>query len=167
MVERSCFDIVGLFNERLKTTQDVEMWFRILSHYDIGHLAEKLTKERVHPNQCSKTILVHEKEKFITYLNIFEQIGMSALFTEHQMSTRPRDLARAYSWLADTMATNRKWHSFADMQYKKSIELYPSFSNPARLKLELNKVSQLLHFAFRKLKPVIYNLIKFLPKKAI
>jgi hypothetical protein len=53
MVERSCFYIVGLFNEQLKTTQDSEMWLRILSQFDIGRVQEKLVNERHHKRQGS------------------------------------------------------------------------------------------------------------------
>jgi glycosyltransferase involved in cell wall biosynthesis len=155
MVERTCFDTVGYFNEQLRTTQDGEMWFRILSQYEIGHLREKLTKERVHLNQGSKTISSFEKEKYDTYLKLFEQIGLPALFFNDKRGSQPYKLARGYTWLGDTMAYHRRWFSFADEQYRKAVTIYPSFHNPARLKRIFNKGFHATYLIYKKLKPII------------
>ena len=45
LLPRDCFGDVGLFNERLKTTQDYEFWFRLLrNHYEFKHVPEILIK---------------------------------------------------------------------------------------------------------------------------
>lgn len=41
------------FNERLRTTQDYDLWFRMARGYRFVHLAERLVKSRSHPEQGS------------------------------------------------------------------------------------------------------------------
>ncbi len=56
LVPKNCFDRVGLFNERLRTTQDCDMWFRIASDYDVVHMPASLIKSREHPEQGTFTM---------------------------------------------------------------------------------------------------------------
>lgn len=51
LIPKACFDIVGLFNEKLKTTQDYEMWFRLARKYKFKHIRDTLIKSRLHPEQ--------------------------------------------------------------------------------------------------------------------
>jgi glycosyltransferase involved in cell wall biosynthesis len=135
MVDRACFDRVGLFNENLRTTQDVEMWFRILRCYEIGRLAEKLTQERTFPGQGSRTVVSHETEKVATYTRLFQDMDVAELFPEYtDIASQPRTIAQLYTWFGDTMALYRGWYTFADEQYKQAMYIYPSWRNLARLR---------------------------------
>ena len=51
LIPKNCFDSIGLFNEQLKTTQDLEMWFRMAKKYEFIHIAAPLIKVRLHHNQ--------------------------------------------------------------------------------------------------------------------
>lgn len=51
LVPIECFNRVGYFDERLKTTQDCDMWFRIANFYDVIHMPISLIKIREHPAQ--------------------------------------------------------------------------------------------------------------------
>jgi glycosyltransferase involved in cell wall biosynthesis len=51
LVPRSCFEVVGTFDTRLKTTQDYDLWFRMAKKYDFLHIPKVLVKSRVHPEQ--------------------------------------------------------------------------------------------------------------------
>ncbi len=53
LVPRSCFEAVGPFDERLKTTQDYAMWFAMAARFDFVHVPEIVLRSRVHPRQGS------------------------------------------------------------------------------------------------------------------
>ena len=136
LIERSSFDTVGLFNEEYRYTQDTEMWIRMLRRFEIGRVPEKLLKSRVHPNQGSRNVEPHVAEELIMYKEAFEKLAITDVFPEFAQSTNhERCMARAYKWFGDTMAFYRRRYTFADEQYRQSVALWPSWSNPARLKL--------------------------------
>ncbi|MDP1620903.1 MAG: glycosyltransferase [Bacteroidales bacterium] len=54
LIPKTAFDNVGLFDERLKVTQDFEMWFRLVSKYPLYYINKSLIKYRTHSNQGSK-----------------------------------------------------------------------------------------------------------------
>jgi len=137
LIERACFDKVGLFNEKLRYTQDAEMWFRMLRHFEVGRVPGKLTKYRTHPDQGSRrNVEAHTAEKQAMYKQAFEDLGVAGVFPElAEPANDPRVVAWAYQWLGDTMALRQGLYSFADEQYRQSVALWPSWRNPARLKL--------------------------------
>ena len=57
LVPKTVFEDVGLFNERLRTVQDNDMWMRAhLAGIDFVHIPEVLIKSRVHPEQGQSTL---------------------------------------------------------------------------------------------------------------
>ena len=55
LIPKKCFEVVGLFNESLKTTQDNELWLRIAKKgFKFKYLPEILLKSRSHDKQGSK-----------------------------------------------------------------------------------------------------------------
>lgn len=54
MIRRSCFDVIGLFDPKIKIVEDVDMWIRIASRYHFGLVREVLVKYRQHPDNKSK-----------------------------------------------------------------------------------------------------------------
>ena len=75
LIPKSIFDRIGLFNERLKTTQDNEMWLRIAkSGIPFVHQARLLVCSRVHPNQGNvrwRDVHRREKERFFFWAKGF------------------------------------------------------------------------------------------------
>lgn len=51
LVPKICFEDTGLFDEKLKTSQDYDMWFRMAKQYDFVHIPDVLMKSRVHEEQ--------------------------------------------------------------------------------------------------------------------
>jgi hypothetical protein len=150
MIERSCFEKVGLFCEHLKYTQDTEMWLRLLHHFEIGRVPEKLGKERSHPGQGSFNTKIHRAEAQDMYTQVFKEPGVAGVFPELAKSADdPKVVARVYMWLGDTMAIHRGWYAFADEQYIRAIALDPSWNNPARMKRVINYVRRLLRPGYR------------------
>jgi len=76
LVPRAVFDEVGLFNERLRTVQDNDMWLRVyLAGIDFVHIPEVLIKSRVHPEQGQLTLgAVNKIETIQFYRWAFEAL---------------------------------------------------------------------------------------------
>jgi len=68
LIPKKCFEIAGLFNESLKTTQDNELWLRIVKNgFKFKYLPEILLKSRSHDKQGSKIMKDcqnYEKDNF-------------------------------------------------------------------------------------------------------
>jgi glycosyltransferase involved in cell wall biosynthesis len=54
LIRKSCFDHVGLWDERLRWA-DYHMWLRISRHYKIDYVPKVLTAYRQHSTQCTRT----------------------------------------------------------------------------------------------------------------
>ncbi len=54
LIPKSAFEDCGVFNEKLKTTQDYDLWFRMRYKYTFRHMSSILIKSRQHDNQDSK-----------------------------------------------------------------------------------------------------------------
>ena len=158
LIDRGCFDHVGLFSEELKYTQDGEMWLRLIRHYDIGHLPEKLVKQRMHPGQGSVGMrTAHRSEVKSLFQRIFTEWGIAVIFPEcgGEVSD-PRVMARACTWFGDTMAFYRGFYDLADEQYHISKTLWPSWHNPARVRLLFG--SQIFFFPKRLYHYILWRL---------
>jgi glycosyltransferase involved in cell wall biosynthesis len=156
LIERSCFEKVGLFSERLRYTQDIEMWLRFLRHFEIGRVPEKLGKQRVHFVQGSRNLESHTTETQEMFKRMFENLLTDRIFPEFStFGDEPKVKARAYTWLGDTMAFQRAWYAFAREQYRRAISLDPSWQNPARMKIILNPMWSFLRFGYRRLRSLL------------
>jgi len=135
MIDRSCFEQVGLFSEQWRYTQDTNMWLRLSNRYEIGHMDESLVKQRDHANQGSTNVRASNDEAQIMYGDVFSEIGVAGIFPEMSaVATTPQAVAKAYVWFGDTMALRRQRYTFANEQYKKAMYIYPSWRNLARLR---------------------------------
>ncbi len=56
LVPSACFAEVGLFDQALRTSQDVEMIYRLASRYAFYHLPEKLVQVRLHEMMGQVTV---------------------------------------------------------------------------------------------------------------
>ncbi len=73
LVPKACFEAVGLFDERLGTTQDYAMWFALAARFDFVHVPEILIRSRVHPRQGSLT-LTTLSEKNALYARFLDRL---------------------------------------------------------------------------------------------
>lgn len=74
LFHRKHFDRVGLFNEKLDTTQDYDMWFRLFRNQSIKHVNCPLVTVRHHDNQGSKTKVHHKSERDDLFVAIVKQL---------------------------------------------------------------------------------------------
>lgn len=79
LIPKACFDATGLFNGRLRTTQDYEMWFRMARTCRFVHVPEVFLKSRLHPEQGSKSMDLHVAECNDLYVWALTE------FTEHEI----------------------------------------------------------------------------------
>ncbi|ACM19815.1 glycosyltransferase [Geotalea daltonii FRC-32] len=70
LIPRKCFTEVGYFKESLRTTQDYDLWFRLLQKgFAFTHLPEILIQSRFHNEQGTHSLYaVHLKEAEQLYL---------------------------------------------------------------------------------------------------
>lgn len=55
LIPRTAFVGAGIFND-LRTTQDYDLWFRMIRKHQFVHMPEILVRSRLHPNQGSRSI---------------------------------------------------------------------------------------------------------------
>jgi len=127
LIEKSCFDIVGLFHEHLKYTQDTNMWLRILQKFEIGHVPLILTKNRIHSEQGSNNIKEHIDEAKMMYEIFYKNVSVNELFPEN-MGKSGRYSPEIYKllWYGKTVAHKRKWFDIANEKYRYAGLLDPS-----------------------------------------
>ncbi|MBP2688688.1 MAG: glycosyl transferase family 2 [Deltaproteobacteria bacterium] len=54
LLPRRCFEQSGLFDERLKASQDYDLWFRMARRYPFIHVPEVLLRSRMHAGQGTR-----------------------------------------------------------------------------------------------------------------
>lgn len=54
LLHKACFEKIGYFNTELKQALDIEYWYRIMPHFNIGFADEALIKFRIHGKQASQ-----------------------------------------------------------------------------------------------------------------
>jgi len=62
LIPKKCFEEIGIFDTRLKATQDYDLWLKMFPSYKIIFVPEILVKSRIHSEQGSKKIPVAKKE---------------------------------------------------------------------------------------------------------
>lgn len=72
LIHKSHFDRVGLFDESLKTTQDYDMWFRMLRGQKVVFINDVLLSSRSHAAQESK-VGYHQKNSFDLWKGMIDQ----------------------------------------------------------------------------------------------
>jgi glycosyltransferase involved in cell wall biosynthesis len=53
LFRKQCLDVVGLFDETMRATEDRDLWFRIAERYEIAYIDEILAHSRVTPGSMS------------------------------------------------------------------------------------------------------------------
>lgn len=56
LIPKRAFQEVGLFDEKLRTTQDYDLWFKMARRYRFVHVPEILIQSRDHAEQGTKTL---------------------------------------------------------------------------------------------------------------
>lgn len=76
LIHREHFARVGLFDEGKKTTQDYDMWFRLMRGQPVHFCAACDTRSRIHPNQGSRTMAgIHQLECEQLWRTLFDAVS--------------------------------------------------------------------------------------------
>lgn len=75
LIHKSHFDRVGMFDEGLKTVQDIEMWFRLFRGQRSLFVPERLYKVREHAEAGNHTIPSYYSETCRLYKNLIGQMS--------------------------------------------------------------------------------------------
>lgn len=77
LVPRSCFGGEGPFDERLRATQDYDLWFRLAGRHEFLHMRTELLLSRNHPGQGTRSMpevcLDEGNRNFIRFLDVLER----------------------------------------------------------------------------------------------
>lgn len=112
LIPKSHFDRVGLFDVRLKTTQDYELWFRMFRGATIKFHPGIYLKSRVHSNQTGKTNYDHTDEcerLWISMLNGVTNEEMCAMEgTPYHFYIRTAEFLKYHSTYSEAEEYTRK-----------------------------------------------------------
>lgn len=75
LIHKSHFDRVGMFDEGLRTVQDIEMWFRLFRGQKSLFVPERLYKVREHAEAGNHTIPSYYSETCRLYKNLIGQLS--------------------------------------------------------------------------------------------
>jgi hypothetical protein len=76
LIPRACFEIVGQFDQRLKTTQDYALWHKMIRRFEFIHIPEILVKYRIHGQQRSSLVRdIAEKEGNALWIDMMESLS--------------------------------------------------------------------------------------------
>lgn len=99
LIPRKAFDECDKFDERLRTTQDYDMWFRLAEKYRFVHLPSVLVKARRHAGQGSVTM----RDMAVTECNsLLSGFVESLTKTELETATH-RPLSIVYAEIAENL----------------------------------------------------------------
>lgn len=87
LIPKEAFYETGFFNEKLKTTQDYELWFRMAKSFSFVHLPQCLVKARSHPEQGS----IKMSQLATTEINHL-YIGFLSELTKNELSQLPHKI---------------------------------------------------------------------------
>ena len=100
LIKRECFDTIGKFDEKLRYTQDYEIWFRIAQQYELALFPMRLAKTRLHlaqtgnikRNQCA----VEFRQTRIKLLNMTNSLELFPEFNNASISKLKKHVLGIY-----------------------------------------------------------------------
>lgn len=81
LIPKKCFFEVGFFDEKLKTTQDYDLWYRMFPNYKICYINEWLVKSRTHSEQGSNKITSAKDEASELWIRMLSSLSDEDIFT--------------------------------------------------------------------------------------
>lgn len=117
LINKKCFEEVGLFDENLRTTNDYEMWIRLFKKFESYLIEEPLIQYRIHENQDTQKSPFVISESNELWSNIINNI------TENEIKNWGVDPYSIYMDLYFQMFYS-KFDKAAKLAYEKAKELY-------------------------------------------
>jgi len=137
LLQKKCFTEVGYFAENLRTTQDYDLWFKLLQNgYEFIHMPEVLISSRWHEEQGTRTLYkIAHREIEALYVNavdmFYDDIARMPVTTIMELIVDLR--ARKLGKTANHMLKSIKFRNRA--LYQQLYGLYADRLRKSRLKL--------------------------------
>ena len=129
LIHKDCFNKAGLWNEANRTTQDDEMWLRLVKHYPIYFMQDKLCKSRQHAEQATlKSAKQHLKDKYKYFKWILQEFDIS-WFSPPGSEDSSWMRSQTYIWIGDYAGRVGSFDG-AHLCYKYAVKAHP-FSKEA------------------------------------
>jgi glycosyltransferase involved in cell wall biosynthesis len=161
LIHRSCFDKVGLLNERLRTAQDVDITIRLLANFDALHIDLPLALRRDHAesgfNMMRQAVSVEFDNLVESYI---VEKGLDFFFPNLVSSNR---IAKAYNELANHLL--HKSDNLPRIYYERSISSNFSLLNPALFKKMIGINATKILYRCRH--SLMYRIHKFIGKREL
>jgi glycosyltransferase involved in cell wall biosynthesis len=127
LIDRAALIDAGLFNESNRTTQDLEMWLRLVERNPIHLIPGVLAQFRQHAQAGSQTETRYQRDKDELFARILERYD-AAYFDP--AATTPRLRAELYWFLATNAMSRQSWGG-ARLAVARAWREWPSPRNPA------------------------------------
>lgn len=134
LIPKILFDRYGLFDESLKTTQDYDLWFKMIRHEKFIHISQILIQSRQHPEQDTfkhQNVLSEANELWIR---------MMKSLTKKEMLSCERNLFDFYYKMYLFLANNSPYKIATEYAFQMAKE--ESFANYMLCKLKIRKLTQ-------------------------
>jgi glycosyltransferase involved in cell wall biosynthesis len=159
LIPRECFKREGLFDEKLRTSQDYDFWFRLAPHYEFIHIPESLIHSRVHGEQGTIIMsTVHMREA-----NDYLVRGMRGIVADQEMTTEGEDAARL---LRGECAVDFRRRGFVTAGATAFADFRRS-SGGGRLCLDSRYRSIFLKYQLCLLRRIFHLVLSFLPARGV
>ena len=127
MIDRAVLIEAGLFNESNRTTQDLEMWLRLVERNPIHIIPDVLAQFRRHPEAGSQTETRYQRDKDELFARILKRYDAPYF---DPAATTPRLRADLYWFVAVNAMSRQSWGG-ARLAIARAWREWPSPRNPA------------------------------------
>jgi glycosyltransferase involved in cell wall biosynthesis len=124
LIHKDCFNKAGLWNEKNRTTQDDEMWLKLVKHYPIYFMQDRLCKSRKHAEQGTiRLAKQHLRDKYEYFRWILQEFDICWFFPSDSMDSALLR-SQTYIWIGDYAGRVGSFDG-ARLCYKYAIKAYP------------------------------------------
>jgi glycosyltransferase involved in cell wall biosynthesis len=113
MFRRECVERLGVFDEELNYTADLDFWYRVLSHYEVRHVKEFLVGYRWHERNDSRNDARYQYYREKLFKKLLRNPDITSLF--------PGETAQTAHLKLGKMLTVKRLFSLAEEQYRKAF----------------------------------------------
>jgi len=130
LYDRRCLDVVGMYDESRRYTQDADMLLRLARRFPLVHVPRKLVKVREHPDRGVRASAMHwEREAVSFYREWLERLGLEELFPELAGGADGLERAKARKWLGDAFVHRQfPFCWIALTQYREALHESPAIA---------------------------------------
>lgn len=128
LIHKSCFEEIGKFNEKNRTTSDDEMWLRIIKKFPLHYINKLMCKERQHSAQVGvRDLELHGKNRLIFFKYIYDECDIDWFLDSRQdvcQKSTAATRSEAYAWIG-SYAQRLNCYEGADLFMKAAIKEWP------------------------------------------